>query len=237
MIPLDHKLLMSTRTGKALKRRGRTASVPRSVPISRSSFQSGYKTTLELSLHYSEQFRLTPSTSAAYYLFRANDLFDPNYTGTGHQPLGFDQYMLFYNHFVVLSSVCDVFVVSESTSPTVGAYWLGLRLGASTTTYSTISEFHEDPYACAAYVHCAPHGGTSLKSSFDCSKFFGLDRQTLLAAESHWGSAAVSPSEDAYFQIAVFSQNPGTSDAVAVPISVVIRYEVLLSEPKLLAQS
>lgn len=207
------------------------------VSFFHSAFKGGFPKTLQVKFPYAENVRLTPSTTQAFYLFRATDLFDPNSTGTGHQPLGFDQYMLFYNHFVVLKSHITVTVVSENEDPKIGAYTFALRLGASTTTYSTISEFMEDPWSHWGYVQAAPYGHHTLKMTYDAQDFYGLDREGLLANPSFWGTVSASPTEAAYWQIALISQNPGTSDAVAAPVFVHIEYEVLLSEPKLLAQS
>ena len=56
-------------------------------------------------MRYVEEFELNPGLgSVASYVFRANGLYDPNYTGAGHQPYGFDQWMTYYNQFTVLGS-------------------------------------------------------------------------------------------------------------------------------------
>lgn len=34
------------------------------------------------------------------YVFQINGPYDPNVTGIGHQPLGFDQLMLMYEHYI-----------------------------------------------------------------------------------------------------------------------------------------
>jgi hypothetical protein len=207
------------------------------VPLFHSAFRGAFPETLTLELPYADHLRLTPSTSVSYYLYRATDVFDPDYTGTGHQPLGFDQYMQFYNHFVVLEAHCTVHFISESTEPASGAALVGLRLGASTTTYSTIQEFMEDPWSSWGYLQSSPFGHVKLERTFRSSDFYGLDRSTLVSSSTFWGSASASPAEEAYFQVAVFSQNPGTTDCVTLPVFVQIHYTALLTEPKLLAQS
>lgn len=57
------------------------------------------------SLRYVEYFNLDPGASGySTYVFSANGLYDPNITGAGHQPRGFDQYMALYNQYKVISS-------------------------------------------------------------------------------------------------------------------------------------
>jgi len=36
-----------------------------------------------------------------HYAFRASSCFDPDFTGAGHQPRGFDQWKLLYNMYIV----------------------------------------------------------------------------------------------------------------------------------------
>lgn len=42
------------------------------------------------------------------YVYRGNSAFDPNFTGVGAQPLGFDQWSAFYKRYRVIASRIDV---------------------------------------------------------------------------------------------------------------------------------
>ncbi len=48
------------------------------------------------------------------HVFSLNGMFDPNVTGTGVQPLGFDQWAAFYTQYQVLSSSIKVVTVNNS---------------------------------------------------------------------------------------------------------------------------
>ncbi len=74
---------------------------PREMKVKLVYFQTGYHTTSSGGVPYDYQFRL-------------NSIFDPDYTSTGHQPLGYDQYAAFFNRYRVDSALvnasfsCDV---------------------------------------------------------------------------------------------------------------------------------
>lgn len=58
---------------------------------------------------YVETVSLTSTLgSLATYLFRANSLFDPNSTGTGHQPMYYDQLAAIYSYYQVIASKITV---------------------------------------------------------------------------------------------------------------------------------
>lgn len=52
------------------------------------------------------------TTALGSYIYRANSLYDPNYTAAGHQPRGFDQMALFYQQYEVIAArirvICSV---------------------------------------------------------------------------------------------------------------------------------
>lgn len=52
---------------------------------------------------------------ASDYVFRGNDLYDPDYTGTGAQPLYFDQLIAMWGYFSVRSSKIDIDCSNDST--------------------------------------------------------------------------------------------------------------------------
>lgn len=62
----------------------------------------GFPTRKTVALRYVEDFSLNPGdASTVVQVFRANSLYDPNYTGGGHQPMFFDNYSNLYGKYKV----------------------------------------------------------------------------------------------------------------------------------------
>ena len=89
-------------------------------------------------LRYSTNLSLNATSGViAYNLFRCNSIFDPDYTGVGHQPYGHDTYQQIYNHYRVESAV-----ISVSHCTGVNGV-LGISLTDDTTVetdYDTVKE-------------------------------------------------------------------------------------------------
>lgn len=68
---------------------------------------------------YSEQINLT-GLPGSYYNFRGNGLYDPDESGTGIQPLGFDQMMALYNQYIVHAARIDLHVANNATTGGAG---------------------------------------------------------------------------------------------------------------------
>lgn len=101
---------------------------------------TGIPDRIKVNLCYSDIIQVNPGLFRDTRIFRGNSLYDPDYTGTGHQPLYFDQYMAMYSKYRVLGSRCKVtYINNQGSSSTV------LALVPSTepvilTTYHGIRE-------------------------------------------------------------------------------------------------
>lgn len=80
----------SKRSKKGLKRLGQAPQIGRmSRPRQR------------VILRYTQEGTLASAAASGTQVFRANSCFDPDLTGTGSQPVGFDQWSAFYNRYIV----------------------------------------------------------------------------------------------------------------------------------------
>lgn len=78
-----------------------------------------------------------------------NSLYDPNYTGTGHQPLGFDQYATFYARYRVFKTGYILRAVSPSGSE---AYNVCIVANNVTTAFTDANWCMEQPNAITRIV-------------------------------------------------------------------------------------
>lgn len=62
-----------------------------------------------------------PGSSADVYSYNLNSVFDPNLSGTGHQPMGFDQLKALYGRYRVYSCKYKVRFFVANVGPTVCA--------------------------------------------------------------------------------------------------------------------
>lgn len=68
-------------------------------------------------LRYVDTVSIDPGLAGiSSHAFYANGIFDPDYTGTGHQPLMHDEYIALYGYYRVISSKIKVAPVPNSTS-------------------------------------------------------------------------------------------------------------------------
>lgn len=65
-------------------------------------------------LDYSSFISPTGTAFPSFQICRLNGIFDPDFTGTGHQPYGYDQWKTFYNKSTVFASSIKVRVSCNS---------------------------------------------------------------------------------------------------------------------------
>jgi hypothetical protein len=191
-------------------------------------------------LKYCDEVSINASaTQAANYDFRANDLYDPDVTSTGHQPMGFDQLALFYGRFTVLRSKITVTPMQETVNNTVpGALGIALVQAAGALHNDTIGQCFEQKLVTkpleVGIASLLPYK-RNLTMSFDARKFFGYSPSIPLRDDVLDCTASASPSRVAYFE--VFIASIASNDPAATNCLVEIEYEVLCKEPIVQGQS
>ena len=171
------------------------------------------------------------------YFFSANGMFDPNVTGTGHQPMGFDQMMLMYNHYTVVSSKITVTAINNSAASVYGC--LGCYLSPDTTSITDASTLIENGYIVWKPMYPINTVGSIAKLNLDCNvaTYFARHRnkRELLEDTELYGTAAANPTDQVYFVVCAFSD--AGANTVAASITVEIEYEAIFWEPRKLTQS
>lgn len=81
--------------------------------------------TIRLTYYHTRDMAAQPTADVpASHTYRANGIFDPDYTGVGHQPRGFDQWASHYKKYRVISSKVTVLTNSTSSGTLMGI-WTG----------------------------------------------------------------------------------------------------------------
>lgn len=164
----------------------------------------------------------------ATHVYRASGMYDPDVTGVGNQPRGFDQLMSLYDHFVVIGSRVTVKLASvANTNPLL----LMVDLKDTATADANQTATMESSY-CSWNMHSPAGPETTLVQTYS-PKFLG--RSYPLSDPDLKGSASSSPTENAFYHVVVSS--PSATDESAVVPVVMIEYTAIFIEPKRPSQS
>lgn len=160
--------------------------------------------------------------SATSHLFRANSIYDPDQTGTGHQPYGHDQLNEIYNHYCVDSATITV-------TPTSFVGVFGISVVDNAVVSSGFNTVKEQQATSISVVHNTGWNPVTLKKTYNRHTSFPVykDTSALMGA---------NPAEEAYFQIWVTGTDGGIDPANATFI-VTITYNVTCYELKDLGSS
>lgn len=197
-------------------------------PQTRLGFPRQQKTKMK----YVDSFVLDIGVAGAIakHAFRANSIYDPDYTGTGHQPMMHDLWLQLYNHYVVTGSRITLRVYDSSPVNTTPKL-LGIMLNDDLTTPSTWSEVLEQGTTKYTIVNPGnPNKVPAVSCNYSARKFFNVtdikDNVNRIGA-----AQGNNPSDEAYFTCFALPYDQ-TSDLGAFRVLVTIEYAVDFSEPK-----
>jgi hypothetical protein len=170
------------------------------------------------------------------YFFIANGLFDPNITGGGHQPMGFDQMMLLYNQYTVVASKMSLTIYNTTASVAVRA---GVYLSPDASSITDPSRLIENGLITTKVIPAINVAGYIKEFQLDCDvvKFFGRAKNVreLLDDGLLAGTSAVNPTEGVYY--AVTAWDPFGASNYSTFFDVIIEYDAIFWEPRKLTVS
>lgn len=153
---------------------------------------------LFVKLKYQERISLSNTTGAlSSYLFSGNSIYDPNHTGTGAQPAGFDQWAAFYNRYTVRGSKMSVQFANVQTTNAAAAVENVLVAVNDTTGYTDLDAASANPYMRRT-LYTPTNGFPVLKSFMSTKKIVG---QRMVDDDTYGSAVTTSPVDQWYWQI------------------------------------
>lgn len=181
-------------------------------------------------LNYADEFQLNPGIAGIpnTYVFSCNGLYDPNITGIGHQPRGFDQMMTLYDHYVVIGFKA---FISLHNQDGVYANQVVTHIQDDVTTTTDYQDLMERRFIKTKILSPTTGGNDSATMTMSVNPNKWLGRSKPLSDPQLKGSIATNPTEQCYLHLSAFPAD-NTSDSQAVRGTIRIQYRVMFIEPK-----
>jgi len=195
--------------------------------------------------YYEQDIKISHATGALQsYFFSTNGLYDPNVSGTGHQPVGFDQLMLFFEQYCVYRSRIRVLFNCTSAPADAGfGVSVAIALSPDAVLLSDTRRLVENGLVKVQWL--APVLASSAGSRNHCEmemacdnmKYFGRNQNPKEYAldTDVCGNAGANPLEQAYFGLHMWGNPSGETSTVY--ITVFMEFDVLFQEPRKVALS
>ncbi len=171
-------------------------------------------------------------------LWRLNSLFDPNQTGVGHQPYGFDSFAALYAKYLVRGARWVLTAMTPGASADV---YIHCQVGDS-DGFLTIVGLTPDAAIERSNVSTAiqsPSGNnrvTTINGSARIHQVAGVSEQAYVGAESLY-SALVTANPAKNYALQVAASSPSGAGGEAIVINFFIEYDAEFFEPIGQAQS
>lgn len=191
---------------------------------------------LNAKLRYTAGFKtITTGIWASGLTWSLNDLYDPDVSGVGHQPMGYDQMCNFYNNWRVTGVKYSI--TFHSTSADGMKCIVFPRRQGATYGSVTIETLQEQAFARKMKVIATdtPTSNGVFKGYLPLSSVFGVTREKYRVDDVYEGSVGSSPASTAVIDcMAQFKDN---SSSQTVYVSVDLLYYVTFFNPRYMPQS
>lgn len=199
-----------------------------------------------VNLRYGSQFILDSTAVGTYgtYHFRANSCYDPDESGVGHQPRGFDQWSAFYDNYVVLGS--KITIRANNTLQTLEAgdtshskfnmaYICVSLTEDKESSAGDIPEMLESRLFSYKPLNTNQYNTTYVTKKFSAKKFLGI--KNVSEASQLVALTTADPAQEVWYNITGFNGSASTETSASLHCTVTIDYIVMFKNRKVLPQS
>ncbi len=183
---------------------------------------------VKLGMKYSDTFDTTLTTGAVLdQNFRANSLFDPDRTNTGHQPLEFDQYFLLYNRYHVYAITWHI-----TAAGAADAYHMACGVVNGAETFTSATDFRTFKEGPMVRDYTSSYGSPALNTTgrADLCKYNGIGLRAYLTDDRFGSVMITNPTE--ILDLHIMFYNP-TANTVAIHWQIDIKYHCVVHDPLL----
>jgi len=214
---------------KVNRKKGRKKNYSRVVSFNNSS---PLPRTFKATFRYSEpDVEIIPISSPGTneYFYCMNGLYDPNITGIGHQPAGFDQLMTMYDHYVVIG--CKAIITVLNSDDNHGAL-VCLDLRDSAQSLGDMRQAQESGTCKFVTLGNDRNSKSQQTITYNVNPNKFLGRSKPLSDPELKGSASSNPTEKCYLSICSTALRQDQANGEKLVFNVVLEYQAILIEPK-----
>lgn len=224
------------------RRRFRRKRFPKRFNKRRKNFKSyfnktiGFPATNFVKMRYVDTVTLSPVVNTlSEVVFKANGIYDPYVPLGGHQPLGQDQWSVFYNKYVVYRSECRVkwcVRVNNSEPNCIGIY----MSSSPTTAALNVNTLQEQGHSTSLIGSPTTNGNAftinnKLRMVYNAKKWHGVTN--VKDADNLEADFNADPTDATYFIIYAGPMDPqAVAPMPSVVLNVTIDYYVLCKDVK-----
>jgi len=191
-------------------------------------------------LRYVTECVIQCSGTSTSHTFSANGMYDPDFTGVGHQPKAFDQWMLIYNHYNVVGSKinckltsthgADNFIWGVTRTPTQN------QMSGKLLSYCLENRYNQGYRVIGSQYNMSgqrANANAPMVTRYSQKAQYGKNSTN---NEDLTGNNGANPVEQNMFELWIAPVNNVATTQTASFI-VTIDYIALMTEPRVLAQS
>lgn len=168
----------------------------------------------------------------ALHSWNMNNIFDPNRTGTGHQPLGHDQLGLLYNRYRVYGFKYTVTFTNRSTTEHVEVAILTRPNTATINDQSVVRESPSCVYKATLGVEGSGQAIRSFTGYVSIAKIRGVTKKAVQIENDYGAIFGTPPAIEPTLQVYAF--NPITTTGVTIDHRVDFEIYTTLYDRKIL---
>lgn len=183
----------------------------------------------------------TGSAVPTYHTMRANSLYDPDRSGSGHQPRGFDQLSAIYDHYCVIGSKITVHFENDVDAVNEAGQYCFLMLDDTANVPGSLIDLTEESNRTKlAYKQrsSVSSRNLSLSKNFSPYKMFGIPKKDSLINNVNLNAQVTqNPAEDACFTFGIMCSRTTSTNPPPIVCRVEIEYLAVFTEKRPMTSS